>query len=439
VDDGSSAPAEKDARTRLPGGHNITLFVMAPVALDEGIDPELIGSIQDTLWQAFSEALPTPPILGRSALHQKRAQVDGGAGKLERARTLLTTGENLYMNFEYGPAAASLAESSGLFTASLAELNKDDVEKLYRARLLEGLAWLEAGQKEAAKAAFEKLVTIRPEFVPDPSLMPPHATEVFQQALSEVRAKGLGVLEIRTEPPGALVHVDGLERGKSPINVTGLPVGNHGLKMTLPGFGQHREEVQIEAKKSVVREVTLVPTDMELSIRRVQQAAQSGLDPQLVEADLGALMSSAAVHGVVLVGISKRGTGITLHGLRWSPKEKSAVTWRIEGTPKKVDASRLISMLIEPTWPAAQIRGEESPALDVDFDRALLGVGPGFGRNDVIEQVPITSTWWFWATGAGLAAVALGAVGATFLALSMAGNEGGEAPPDQVGMTLEFP
>jgi hypothetical protein len=408
------------------------------IALDEGLDPALLDSIQASFWAGFGEALPTSPVLGRAALHARMAAASMGMAKLARARDLLTSGENLYMNFEYGPAAASLAESSGLFTASLAELEKADVELLYRARLLEGLAWLEAGQKNAAKLAFIKLVTIRPEFVPDPAMMPPHATAIFQEALAEVRARGLGGLEVRSDPSGAEVLVDGLARGKTPINVPGLPAGTHGLQVRHPGFGIQKTEVLIKSEESQALEMKLVPTDLELAMRRVEQAAKSGIDPNLVNADLQALMSVASVEGVVLFGVAKTPEGISVNAMRWTPTEKSAVLWRVKGIPKSLDVGRLVPVLLDSTWPAEQIT-QESPHLDADFERALLGLGPTFGRADVVEVIPITQTWWFWATGAGLAALAAGAVGATLVAVALTSGDAPEAPPDQVGMTLEFP
>lgn len=62
-----------------------------------------------------------------------------------------------------------------------------------------------------------------------------------------------GVIRVSSEPPGALVILDGKEVGLTPIEIPAVPVGRRGLALKLEGYKPHRLEVEVEPRK--VREV----------------------------------------------------------------------------------------------------------------------------------------------------------------------------------------
>ena len=60
---------------------------------------------------------------------------------------------------------------------------------------------------------------------------------------SEVETAGLAFLEVKSKPIGAQVFVDGVSKGKTPLDVE-LPLGMHGILLTLPDY--HDWEAQVE-------------------------------------------------------------------------------------------------------------------------------------------------------------------------------------------------
>jgi TonB family protein len=55
------------------------------------------------------------------------------------------------------------------------------------------------------------------------------------------------VLQVRSEPDGALVFIDGQPRGTTPIETLSLPPGKHGVELTLKGFAPWVQSVQASA------------------------------------------------------------------------------------------------------------------------------------------------------------------------------------------------
>ena len=59
-----------------------------------------------------------------------------------------------------------------------------------------------------------------------------------------------GFINIDSNPPGAVVFIDGKEAGKTPILEEKLKVGNHRVSMQLKGYKAHQEKIVIEENKT---------------------------------------------------------------------------------------------------------------------------------------------------------------------------------------------
>jgi hypothetical protein len=235
------------------------LWLDTPVALGEGVAVSDLAAVGEQVRRALTPAVGGRLLYGPAAVVARATVSGGSASGPVNARSLFAKGKDLYMGFEFAPAAAALAEAAGLLTTVLATLEPADVQRLYEARLLEGVSWVEAGQPAAANAAFQKLLTIRPDFEPDPRNVPPSSREVFKQALTALRAVGLAGLQVRSEPAGAEIFVDGLSRGRAPLTVSGLPAGTHGVRVTLPGYQTATDEVTLKANETATSSLTLLP------------------------------------------------------------------------------------------------------------------------------------------------------------------------------------
>ncbi|HIH27664.1 MAG TPA: PEGA domain-containing protein [Methanoregulaceae archaeon] len=85
-----------------------------------------------------------------------------------------------------------------------------------------------------------------------------------------------GTLSVSSTPAGAMVSLDGVERGMTPITITGVSGGFHQLRVTLQGYEDYSTRVAIWPGKTVTVPVTLkapsaptpVPTPLPTGITR---------------------------------------------------------------------------------------------------------------------------------------------------------------------------
>jgi serine/threonine-protein kinase len=89
-----------------------------------------------------------------------------------------------------------------------------------------------------------------------------------------------GTLHVRSDPPGAAVSVDGEPRGVTPVDVAGLSLGSHPVKVELKGYEPRSENVTLAAGAPRA----------ELSLRLQRAAPATGLADILSE-PAGALVS----------------------------------------------------------------------------------------------------------------------------------------------------
>ncbi len=83
-----------------------------------------------------------------------------------------------------------------------------------------------------------------------------------------------GTLDIMSEPAGAVVTVNGIERGKSPLKVTGVPKGRAVVKFALDGFAEEVRELAVNAGDVQTLPVVLKPLPGTLRISTVPDGAR---------------------------------------------------------------------------------------------------------------------------------------------------------------------
>lgn len=59
------------------------------------------------------------------------------------------------------------------------------------------------------------------------------------------KPSGVGVLTVRTSPPGAVVYLDGAHVGMSPIELSGIPTGVHEVRAAFPGYSDGKAQIEI--------------------------------------------------------------------------------------------------------------------------------------------------------------------------------------------------
>jgi len=87
-----------------------------------------------------------------------------------------------------------------------------------------------------------------------------------------------GNVRVETTPPGATVTLDGEERGKSPLALTGLPIGQHTVSIELDGFLPVKRAIQVEDQQTAVVQEVLTRAEGQLICISVPAGARIILD-----------------------------------------------------------------------------------------------------------------------------------------------------------------
>ena len=139
-----------------------------------------------------------------------------------------------------------------------------------------------------------------------------------------------GALAVETEPPGAVVTVNGKEVGPSPLSLRGLPVGTVSVSVRAPGWEDKAVSVKIEDEQITKTALTLARSMGTLALDMPEDAMVSiratGLEEKLVwgssaeELPTGRYQVEASCPGLPAVlqeiGIQRNAT------FRWMPWSK---------------------------------------------------------------------------------------------------------------------
>lgn len=89
-----------------------------------------------------------------------------------------------------------------------------------------------------------------------------------------------GNLRIETDPPGALVSVDGQERGRTPVAVTGLAIGQHQVSLNMEGHLPVTRTVEVLDQQTTTVQETLAQAAGSILCVSVPPGARITLDGQ---------------------------------------------------------------------------------------------------------------------------------------------------------------
>ena len=194
-----------------------------------------------------------------------------------------------------------------------------------------------------------------------------------------------GDLQVRTDPPGAKVVVDGQVRGSSPVNVQGLAPGNH-VVVLQNDLGSVNEDVTIQAGATASLVVPLkapqgAPVSGWISISAPTELQVLENDRLLGTSRTDRIMVAAGRHDIEVVNETL--------GFR--------TTQSIQVSPGQVAR-------IKPDWPMGTIAINATPWANVTLDGKELGETPvgnttvPIGTHEVVFKHPQLGEQRFTAT-----------------------------------------
>jgi hypothetical protein len=106
----------------------------------------------------------------------------------------------------------------------------------------------------------------------------PVSQQSTQEPIQSASQTTFGSIEITTEPSGANILIDGIEKGKSPINIKEITSGVHSLILSYPGYERLQKRVMIKEGELLSVNEYLVPMTGSLTILSEPVGAMVYLD-----------------------------------------------------------------------------------------------------------------------------------------------------------------
>lgn len=259
--------------------------------------------------------------------------------------------------------------------------------------LRQGIIKLRDGHVSSAESLFSRSRALRPGFVPDPALFPPQVLTVWGSLSSRLLPEA--ELLVQSLPSGAVVFVDGVSKGRTPVRINPGKTGPVNIRVSHPGYKDEEKIGQWLPGDADTLDFNL-PGDR---VARLGDLLSEGGGKQGWGAGplIGELATAAGVQWIAVVTLEKDGSGDGYIAKAYSHgKPVNAPVFlgekRIRDGERNSQATGkwLAGKLLENGWPA-----EEK---DQEFE-------------------PWYKSWWVWgiavAAAAGIAAVAAGGGGSS--------------------------
>lgn len=253
----------------------------------------------------------------------------GGEGdpRVEQAERLRVAGKEAFAKGEYPKALEQLRAALDLYEEGIASVNKVEV-------LAETLGYLGATTHALefdadAKDYFRRVVALVPEAEPLDEF-PEAAKALFLKEKAKLLKKKRGALTVTTEPAGAEVRIDGVERGPSPVTVKDLVRGDHYVQASHAEAGLAGTRTRVKGGRTKTLNLTLSTEVGPEPAQKADEALVAQLTQLARDMDISApfrekaeaIASQTQADCVVVAFISPKGNEFTLTSFVYAVEAK---------------------------------------------------------------------------------------------------------------------
>ncbi|HJZ87909.1 MAG TPA: PEGA domain-containing protein [Polyangia bacterium] len=275
-------------------------------------EAEPAGRIREAMIRALEAAAPVQPRDLFSALEPAgpdRAALDHADADLAEAKRKL-------LELEVPEARQLLERAAQAYELRGHRLSERPhalvtLEVIYRelsaARFLDG-------DEAGARAALRRALVLDPSLDFHPKIFPPQMRKLVTEARLLHDELGKSALLVESNPPGALVYVDGAARGRAPLCMTDRPAGPTMVVLTLPGRRPTLRAIELSGaeEKQVTIALERYPGADPLTLL---EAARRALGEPALPGPVRALAQRAGVPMLALVSVTRSRAGeVTLRG-----------------------------------------------------------------------------------------------------------------------------
>ncbi len=241
-DNGEEAQEAEEERA-VPAGPTPRLFLLPVDSLRGELSSLVVERVNESTRRRVdternSELLPSmTQILG--------ATDAGGEAALVLAEEQYTSGIGLLNAGQYDRAAEAFQRAVDLIEANLEGLRNFGILTDALSNL--AAAYFHSGYDLDARQYMQRFAQLVPDATLDPEIYPEELREIYDDEVDRVTRAETGILHISTPRPGAIVTIDGVMRGETPLTVDDVGFGHHYL-VVVQGEDVHREVIRVRAR-----------------------------------------------------------------------------------------------------------------------------------------------------------------------------------------------
>ena len=224
-------------------------------------------------------------LTGAQVLWAQEEEEDLTAG-LASIEQHLRRGKDLFAGLKFPEAIAELDQVVQVYEGGkLQDAGESALKTVAEALDLRARAHFNQGDKERARADFAKLLRVKIDYEIDSKLVSPKVIDLFNQ----VRKENVGTLTLTTDPPGAKVRLNDELVSRTPLVGRPMLQGTYKLKLSLEGFQDHQEDLILNPRAELKREIRLTPNKRILRFVTQPAGVNVLLDGKLAGTTFGTL------------------------------------------------------------------------------------------------------------------------------------------------------
>lgn len=163
-------------------------------------------------------------------------------GTLTDAERYLGMAKTHWFDREYDEALAVVDRAISSF-----EKQPEKGDLLVDALLTKAMIYQETNRSGESGAIFKRVLAVNPSMSMEGMPIVGRSRKVFNDTKKEALERHSGNLEIKTNPPAATIYLNGINKGVTPLDLTGLPEGSYLMTIEASHYERVSEPVMVTA------------------------------------------------------------------------------------------------------------------------------------------------------------------------------------------------
>ena len=392
------------------------VLIVHPEGADaEAVAARLFSRLSVTLAQSKQfEAVSLVELVGGEA---------GGPAVPPDARKRFGLARKAYDNLELDRAVTLLERAVLSLEGNLP--NGLDLELYTQVLIYLGASKVLVGNQAGGRAVFRKLAGINPAAEINPMIFPPSLVKAFKEETDKLAKAPTGSLDLRSQPAGAAIWLDGQQVGSTPRRLTELTPGPHLVRLTRFGHRPVGELVKVPQGGRHTYAQSLVALAGAERLRFLASRLCSAVGRSRYPKAVDEALRWAKADRLLLLTVVARPDALRIDGYHFDGLASERLrARRVELAPTAADLDARVEAFFKGLY---RDRLGDLPAglawLDLDPDPSKIPVDdppPGGGQSSD-DQDSILTSWWFWTV------VGVVVVGGAGVAVGLTLGQGEEA------------